>query len=745
MAEAQRAARPAAFLLLLGLLLVLMARLPGAGASARRPEGPVPAPTDAVPGELLVQYEEGVRAAQARRFEQQLGVASLEQQGAEGRLARLQVAPGMDAAALAARLQGTPGIAYVQPNYRYHATLAPADPFYTTGRLWGLDKIGAPQAWDLTTGSPDVVVAVIDTGIDYHHPDLSANIWTNPGEVNGRPGVDDDGDGYVDDLHGFNAVGNAGDPLDDNGHGTHVSGTIGAVANQVGVVGVCWQVSLMACKFLDAEGNGTTFDAIKCIDYVCRMRDRGVNVVAINASWGGPGADRALRDAIGRANRRGILFVCAAGNGDALGQGLNNDRSPQRNFPSSFNLPNIIAVTATDASDAKAAWANFGAATVDLGAPGVDILSTVPGNAYDTWSGTSMATPHVTGAAALLAVYNPSLTAAQVKDLLLRSVDPVPGLKGLCVSGGRLNVARALSLAPAPHVDPPAAPVGLAVTSLTANAVQLAWTDAAAGAAGYRVLRAGATAEWTPLAALAASATGYRDVAVQPGDTYTYRVEAFNRAGTASSDPVTVTIPIPPAAPGNLQAHVVSPTRVDLEWEIHSTDEAGFNVYRAPAGTAPVLAGTVGPGVRSYTDAAAPGGTTLTYVVGAFNARGEAISDPVTVTTPLDAVHVASLAVTVQHSRQKGRVVYRAVVKAHIVDAGGAPVVGARVSGVFSGATAAGVSGPSQPGGLAVFGSLWQPQRRGAVYTFSITNVALDGCTYRPDQNVITTASATVP
>ncbi len=355
-------------------------------------------------------------------------------------------------------------VAFCHPNYLYHAVASqPDDPFFQY--LWGLQNTGqeegtsdadidASEAWDLTQGSRNVVVAVIDSGVDYAHPDLQANMWTNPGEVPGNR-IDDDGNGYVDDVHGWDALGNDGDPQDDNGHGTHVAGTIGATGdNGLGVTGVNWRVSIVAAKFLDAEGSGTTVDAIECLDYLHRLKDRGVDIIATNNSWGGvPELDRALRDAVQRSQNRGILFVAAAGN-----EGRNNDVRPD--YPANIDLPNVISVAATDRNDRLADFSNIGAANVDLAAPGVEILSTVPrfvdpGLPYRFLSGTSMAAPHVTGAIALLRAHSPSLGHLEIKDRLLTTGDALTNLQGRTVTGRRLNVYNALiGTTPAPVAGP---------------------------------------------------------------------------------------------------------------------------------------------------------------------------------------------------------------------------------------------------------------------------------------------------
>jgi thermitase len=729
------------------LLLLAGAFMPRAGADLPGRGDLLAQAPELVTGELLVQYGEGVTSPQARAFERGVGITSSGTAGPGRRLARVQLPAGANATAWAAQLRATPGVASVQPDFIYRATRIPADPAYVDNQLWGLKKIGCPQAWDSCTGSAGVVVAVIDTGIDYGHPDLAANCWTNVAELNGKPGVDDDGNGYIDDVHGFNFAGNNGNALDDCGHGTHVAGTIGAVADTAGVVGVNWQVSLMACKFLDAGGSGTTFDAIRAIDYVNEMRDQGVNIVAINASWGGSGYDQALRDAIGRANSRGILFICAAGNGDAQGRAIDNDRSAQRNYPSSFDDPNIIAVTATDSADARGSWANYGANSVDLAAPGIGILSTIPGG-YASYSGTSMATPHVTGTAALLKAFSPGLGAAQIKDLILRSVDPVPGLQGRCVTGGRLNAGRALAMAPAPAPGAPSAPTGLAAGRVTANQVQLSWNDVATNESGYRVFRSDTGGAPAALASLGPGSNSYTDLTVVGGRSYSYFVEAFNNAGTGDSGAVTVDTPAAPAAPSGLQARAVSAIEVDLSWTPNSTDEDGFAIYRSATGGAGFAKiGTTASGARSYRDATASGGATYSYYVEAYNANGAAASGAVSVTTPPDdakSMRVAGLTISLQKRNAGGRVQYRAVAQVKITNGKGAPIPGARLSGSFTGATLAYVAGSTIASGTATFGCLWQAQSRGAVYTFTVTGAQKDGYTYRPAQNALTSASATV-
>jgi len=310
--------------------------------------------------------------------------------------------------------------------------------------------IDAPEAWDVTTGNSNVVVAVIDTGVDYAHADLAANMWKNPNEIAGN-NIDDDGNGYIDDIYGIDAVNGDGDPYDDNSHGTHIAGTIGAVGNNgIGVAGVNWNVKIMACKFLDANGSGFTSDAIECIEYILNHKTNGINVKVTNNSWGGGAYSQALYDAIQAMENEDILFIAAAGNNS-----VNADVTPH--YPSSYNLNNIISVAATNSNDALSGFSNYGVASVDLAAPGSNIYSTILGKAYAYKSGTSMATSHVTGAAALVWEQNLSANYSVIKNLIMNTVDPLPSLSGYTVSGGRLNVNNAVSCETgnlAMHVSP---------------------------------------------------------------------------------------------------------------------------------------------------------------------------------------------------------------------------------------------------------------------------------------------------
>lgn len=352
---------------------------------------------------------------------------------------------------------------YCEPNFKVQASELPNDPQF--GSLWGLSAVNgirASSAWDVSKGSSDVVVAVIDTGLDYRHPDLAANVWTNSKEIPDN-GIDDDGDGVVDDVHGYNAASGSGDPFDDNSHGTHVSGTIGALGNNsVGVVGINWHVRIMPIKFLDSNGSGSIASAIQAIDYMITMKQRGVNIKVANNSWGGPGYSQALFDAIQRANDAGIVFVAAAGN-----EANDNDASPA--YPASYELPNVVSVAAVDENGNLASFSNYGASTVDIGAPGVHILSTVPNGQYASYSGTSMATPHVTGALALLQSVSPELSSAELIQRLYDSASPSTSLRSVTRTGRMLNAGRLLhneiDPLPAPPPDPVACPYAAEISA----------------------------------------------------------------------------------------------------------------------------------------------------------------------------------------------------------------------------------------------------------------------------------------
>lgn len=375
---------------------------------------------------------------------------------------RIRLPQGISVGEGIAGFKTATGVTDAQPNFIYRVQATPNDPRFSelvglknTGQIGGIpgSDIDAEPAWNISTGSSTVVIAVIDLGVNYNHEDLNGNMWRNPGESGqdgggankATNGVDDDGNGYIDDLYGIDTINHDSDPMDDGGHGTHVAGTIGAVGNNgTGIVGVNWSISMMAIKTHDAAGNGTSASVIEAFQYAATMRRRGINLRATNSSWGGapeaPSFDQALKDAIDLAGDADILNVCAAGNSSN-----NNDTGPF--YPASYDSPSILAVAASDAFDDRATFSNYGATSVDIAAPGVGILSTglTPQNSYRHLSGTSMATPHVTGAAALLVAHNRYLTRAQLKSILMSTSDPLPSSWATTpIASGRVNALRAL-------------------------------------------------------------------------------------------------------------------------------------------------------------------------------------------------------------------------------------------------------------------------------------------------------------
>jgi subtilisin family serine protease len=408
-----------------------------------------------VPGELIVMFKDHVsKAAAANKFAA-MGAKIKHQFRSSGAMQIQFAVKGTtsDLHARAEALAADPEVQFVEANQilRIAATMPDDTEF---GQLYGMHNNGgtggtpdadidAPEAWDISTGSRDVLVGVIDTGVAYTHPDIAPNYWTNPGEsgldANGADktanGIDDDGNGFIDDFRGWDFVNNDNDPMDDHDHGTHCAGTIGGAGNNgMGVAGVNWTVSMVGIKFLSGSGSGTLVDAVKAIEYGTL-----INATMTSNSWGGGGFSDTMDLAIRAADDAGVLFIAAAGNSAS-----NNDSSPH--YPSSYAADNVIAVAATDHSDGIANFSSYGATSVDVGAPGVDILSSVKNGTYTKFSGTSMATPHVAGIAALVKAVFPDATHHQIKARILNTADPVASLAGRTLTGGRANAFNALEI-----------------------------------------------------------------------------------------------------------------------------------------------------------------------------------------------------------------------------------------------------------------------------------------------------------
>jgi subtilisin family serine protease len=424
-----------------------------------------------VPGEVIVKVSQNGKAAmQIQSLDtllngSQFAIASMNAFETNDSFYKVKLARDADVAGFLEAANHNASVEYAEPNYVMHVLgtkdsedeVVPNDADFD--KLWGMKNtgqkdaegtvgkvgadIGATKAWKTTTGNKDIVVAVIDTGVDYTHPDLKDNIFVNTKEIAGN-GIDDDGNGFVDDVHGWNFAGvSTNDPMDDNEHGTHVSGTIGGKGNDgQGVAGVNWTTSILPVKFLSGAGSGTLEDAVKAIQYATLMH---VNVMS--NSWGGGGYTQSLFDAINEAKNAGILFVAAAGN-----DSQNADSTPH--YPAGYQIDNVISVAATTNTDSLASFSTYGKRTVHIAAPGHKIYSSVPGGKYDTFSGTSMATPHVSGAAALLWGTDTSMTYAQVKERLLASRDFVPSLSRKVASSGRLNVYNAINGIYPPSPEP---------------------------------------------------------------------------------------------------------------------------------------------------------------------------------------------------------------------------------------------------------------------------------------------------
>jgi subtilisin family serine protease len=501
----------------LGAALSILAVLgfPGAVTASHASQ-----PASFVPGELLVRFASSTTAsARAEDVLADLDATVVERLPVSG-LVRVRLEPGTSVPAAAAALEQRAGVRYAQPNHRRRIDATPNDPRFLDGSLWGLHQgsdadIDAPEAWDITQGSNAVTVAVVDTGVQYTHPDLDGNMWVN----------DDPADG----VHGWDFANNDSNPDDDHGHGTHVAGTIGAEGhNGTGVVGVNWRVKLMALKAADEDGFFADSSIVSAFSYACRNGAR-----VINGSFGGDYFSQVELDAINACP--GALFVFAAGNGGPDHLGDNNDVTPH--YPCNYSSANVVCVAASNASDQRTSFSNYGRTSVDLAAPGQSILSTFPGSSYEYAGGTSMATPHVAGAAALVLADRPGLTTTELRRALLLGADAKASLDGLVATGARLNVRRALTQEVAlPTVSALSSSPSLNRWS-NVNSAVATWTATdASGVDGYSV-------GWSPDATF--SPDEVKDVeenvtsssTILPDGRTWFHVRARDRAGNWS-DPV---------------------------------------------------------------------------------------------------------------------------------------------------------------------------------------------------------------
>jgi subtilisin family serine protease len=404
-------------------------------------------------GEVLVRFRQGTSLEKIKEIAARHHDELEDNYENVSGLVALEDEDGLDSEEVASEYNSLPDVEYAEPVFKVYADHdAPGwgkhkhanDEMFA--RQWSLKNIGqdgglpnadikAMNAWVKTTGSDKIVVAVLDSGVDYTHPDLEHNIWMRPADM--APYVDKEL-GEFNDLHGFNATDRWDDPMDDNGHGTHCAGIIGAEGdNNLGIAGINWHVQIMPLKFLASNGSGSTKDAIEAINYVIDRKHKGVNVRVISASWGSTQNSRALRDAIKKAGDEGILFIAAAGNSS-------DDSDKRPHYPAGYKLPNVISVAALDRNDKLAGFSNYGAKSVHIAAPGSEILSTWLKGEFREASGTSMATPEVAGVAALVLSINPKMSVEELRDRLFNSVDKLDSLKGKVVTGGRINAARAV-------------------------------------------------------------------------------------------------------------------------------------------------------------------------------------------------------------------------------------------------------------------------------------------------------------
>lgn len=581
-----------------------------------------------VPNSILVKFRDGATAAQGRAALQLSNASVVRTYNIVPGLTHIRTSMPIEQAL--GVLLTNPAVEYAEPDFIQRAVVTNTNDTYY-GLQWGLNNTGQsirgingtadadidmPEAWDILTGNANKVVAVIDSGTQWSHPDLDTNIWANTDEIAGN-GVDDDGNGYVDDIRGWDFYNNDNNPDDSDGHGTHTAGTIGAEGNNgQGVTGVMWDCQIMPLRFLGPFG-GSTSDAVAALDYAVANGSK-----VSNNSWGGGGFSSSLYNAIANARASGHIFVAAAGN-----DGVNTDGSPH--YPSSYNLDNIISVAATDNRDGLASFSNYGSSSVDVGAPGVDIASTYSGSGYVWSSGTSMAAPHVAGLVALLQIQNPGWTYAQVIDRIYSTVRPVPSLTGRCATGGVINAYNALSGGNPPTNSAP-------TVSISAPGNNATFTE------GDSVAFSGSASDnedgnlssvivWTSsrdgvIGTGASFSTSSLSVGV-----HSISASVVDSGSLSGFDSVTITIEqvqpptsTPPAAPGQPSVSDIGGGSALISWSDNSNNETSFEIQRSERvgrnWSSSTTIAALGANVTQYTDN--PGNGRFRYRVRAVNNAG---------------------------------------------------------------------------------------------------------------------------
>jgi len=593
---------------------------------------------DYVPDEVLIKFKRGV-GKQARQVAinsvqgKRIGTFRLDPD-----LFHLKVPATIGADIAISHLIRNPNVQYAVRNHIYYITQDQVFPddtrfhnqwaLHNTGRGGGTAgaDIDAPEAWNIFTGSSDIIVAVLDTGVDYNHKDLAANIWTNPLEYAGTIGKDDDLNGYVDDVHGYDFAYDNGDPMDVRGHGTKCAGVIGGVGNNgLGITGINWTVRIMCVKVHKDSGGATSDAIIKGIDYAI---ENGAHITS--NSYGCENCySQPVKAAIERANSAGILFVASAGNA-----GWSTDDIPH--YPSSYDNGNIISVTATDKNDNQRY--NWGPETVDMAGCSPLITTTKLGNRYtNMFGGTSAACPHVAGVAALVWGNELGLSHMDVKNRLMDTVRQVPSLFKMCVTEGTVNAYDALS-GGGPLPQPPAAPTNLTAIAVACDQIDLEWTDNSDNENGFKIERSEDGLNFTQIDTVGANVKTYSDTELAENTQYWYQVKAYNAGGSSAYSYVAsdTTYPCPgepPTAPTDLIAKARGKNKIALKWKDNSNNEDGFYIYRSSDGVTFPWIKSVGPNTTSYVDTGLSSKNPYWYKVCAYNTYGEGCSDIAKATT----------------------------------------------------------------------------------------------------------------